>query len=785
MPPLPESSNDDSILNIYKAHGIYPSPSTGKEATTDCPFCGREEKFYINRTSGLFYCQICNAKGNPIEFLRQLHKLAEDGTTEERYQELARERKYLGIQELQSIGFAYNNHRNEWVIPGYSEDDSKLKQLYHWTDYKAKDGKKHLQSTPTFNQCLYGVREFDKTKPDVWLCEGPWDMVALAEILKITKINDEFKFETTGNIDVSLFNNINLIAIPSTTSPIENWLHLLSGKRVYLLLDNDHPYRGKDVNGKESIREPAAWGAYKRIVSKIIENNIKPLGLQYLHWGKNNKEHSYNPNLKHGYDVRDLLSEGFEKPIFNCTKVDERIEALQKRMDNLATLYNYFDAVPPQWIDPTNKPTDKPASKQKEICLNLAPCMSWSELVKQGEKAIIWHDGVDKALSSMVACIASVLIPGTQVWLRLISEPSSGKTILCDAVCVNQNYVSMQCNIRGFFSGMRPTKKQAKEGMIDLGLLAEINGKAFVTKDADPILQSVDRPRIMAEARDLFDGKTNTHFRTGMGKKFPMIRTVWIMCGTSRVRDIDENDLGGRFIDCTLLRGITPKLKSDITRSAIRSMFNQMNKRVNFNDLESLDNPEMLMFKKMTGGYIEHICKNGERLMEQIQENTVKEGYENFEMTIEAIAHFVAKMRTRPGKKDEFIIEELPARLGEQFTRFAMCLALVLNEPYVTRKVLRRVAELAFDTAAGSVYKMTKYLYDNPKGGSQETLWKVVMRKAPDFKELLRFLVRLNAFTNDRYDMSSMDGYGDGTYTLSTELRGICDRVFPYMEHVI
>lgn len=786
MPPLP-TPNDD-IINVFRAHGINPNPSTNGQASTDCPFCGREEKFYINRVSGLFDCKVCGVKGNPIEFLRLLYQVSLDGTTEEQYQELARERKYLGTNELKELGFAFNPNRDEWIVPGFFQENSRggnkfqIKQLYHWTDYKSKDGKKHLQATPTFSHCLYGVREFDDSKPDIWCCEGPWDYLALKEILSITKLNDSFEYEQTGNIESSLYSNINLLAIPSTTVLNEQWLYLLSGKRVFLLLDNDHPKNITDINGKVTRHEPPAWSAYQRIVRKIIDTGVRPQEIKFLYWGKDRKEVNHNPSLKAGYDVRDLLSEGYTKSIFDCTKVEEKIEILERRIKNLSALYDYLQPVLPKWIDPTAKDTDKPASKnKKELSLKLIECEDWNQLIKSWQDAIVWFDGLEKTLAAMLSCIMSTMIPGTQLWMRVIAPPSCGKSVLCDALCTNRNFVTMQSNIRGFFSGMRPTKKSISEGRTDLGLIMEIMNKTFVTKDGDTILQAPDRPRIMAEARDLYDGSTKTHFRTGMGQEYPNIRTTWILCGTPPIKEIGENELGERFIDCEIIRQMTPELEEQIALRAIKNMRNLMKKKANPEDIESFDDESRLIAKKMTGGYIQYLCTKGQNKFNDL----MNKDNPKVDLFIHHLGKFVSYMRARPGKKDEYVKRELSARVSEQLFRLASCMSIVMNQEEINTKVLRRVSEVAYDTAQGSVFTMTYYLYTNPKGATYGRLANLLQRKETDLQDILRYLRRLNAFSFSGDGLQAMNGYGDGMYTLSPELRSICDKVFPYMEHIL
>lgn len=767
---MPTALPETSPLRPFIYHGVNLALNGGGQAIGDCPFCNLR-KLYVNPDSGLWDCKHCALTGNPLGFLRKYHEECMSYTTEEQYKELAQERGYLSTESLVRWGLCWSSLRDEWVIPGYYRDTDELKQLYRYTNYGVKDGKRRLMATPTFAHCLYNVRNYNPDKNDVFITEGPWDAIALEEILRLIKVNEEGGYEITGNESSSLYANSNVLAIPSTNTFIELWAMLMKGKRVFLCLDNDHPKNKEGVYDPTKL--PGTWNAYKRITRLLVEWDIRPSSLFYLAWGHDKKERTHNLSLPSGHDVRDLLKQGYEH---TPETTNERIEAIETRSRNLQELYSYFKPVPTDWIDPDAKPSDKSTGKKKDVGLKVSSCTEWNVLIDAWREALVWHDGLEKTLSCMLACTMSTAFPGTQLWLRVISAPSTGKSVLCDALCVNRDYVTMQSNIRGFFSGMRPTKKDAKEGKTDLGLITEIMGKTFVTKDADPILQAPERPRIMAEARDLYDGGTKTHFRTGMGQEYPTIRTTWIFCGTDRVRDSDENDLGGRFLDCILLKEPTPDLKKSIALCAIKNMRSLMRKKVTEN-IESMDEIHRLVAKKLTGGYIDYLCKNGEKLLDAVMSHDDDE----VDQTIATLAEFVSIMRARPSKQDENPTVELYGRLSEQLFRLAGCLAVVLNKEQIDSVVVRRVTEIAFDTSEGSTLKMTRFLWSKGNtGASYVELQEFLQRKEGQLSELLRFLRRVGAYETFNEQFHGRHVYNESKYKLSDSLHSLCDTVFAY-----
>ena len=58
-------------LNGFKNHGIIFKGTSGNQAYGNCPFCGKENKFYANQENGLWDCKVCGLKGNFLKLRKK------------------------------------------------------------------------------------------------------------------------------------------------------------------------------------------------------------------------------------------------------------------------------------------------------------------------------------------------------------------------------------------------------------------------------------------------------------------------------------------------------------------------------------------------------------------------------------------------------------------------------------------------------------------------------------------------------------------------------------------
>lgn len=285
-------------LRPYAFHGVSFNSTRGKEATAQCPFCSREDKFSVNVNTGEARCLVCQTgsdKGgmNATIFIRKLHELCCDATR--KYAELQQDRKLLYPETLISWEVCQSPITGEWLVPGYGAN-RQLMQLYRYVQ-PSKSQKRKLLPTPTLGHGIHGGNLYDDSRPIVYLCEGPWDGMALWEVLRRTK-HTEQGLAATATEEYSLLKDANVVAMPGTGSvgePLQRWQSYFKDKTVILLFDNDHP-KLNPVNNKYG--EPNGLAATQRAV-KLLQ----AAQMSYQSWGTE----GYDPNLPTGYDVRDIL----------------------------------------------------------------------------------------------------------------------------------------------------------------------------------------------------------------------------------------------------------------------------------------------------------------------------------------------------------------------------------------------------------------------------------------------------------------------------------------------
>lgn len=695
-------------VETFLFHGVDVDYGTNTDqAIATCPFCDKR-KMYINMDNGCWDCKSCGAgakgsgHGNPVGFLKLLH----ESLNGEGLEALAKERKFLSTVTMESWGVGFSNFNHKWYVPGYNAQGS-LCQLYKLTQTPTSN---RLFPTKNLGHQLHGMNLWDDKKSTVYICEGCWDGIALHEILGETKLSDS-GLMATANYNKSLLKDANVIAVPGVNVFNESWCKLLKGKNVVLMYDNDypkkHPKTGTDI-GLQGFK------GMQRVAKYLTETTDTPLSISFLAWGD---AAGYTQEYPDGCDVRDVLAIGKD---------------VKARVKQLAHLLNRIKAVPTDWLTAAGKSKRKSSAGDT---LELKECTDRKTLTNAWKKAMKWTPGLQGALDTMLASIISTNSVGDQLWIKIISPASSGKSVLCEALSVNMDHILAKSTIRGMHSGF-----QTEDRSEDHSLIAEVKGKTLVIKDGDTLLQSPNLAQVLSEMRDVYDRNTRSSYRNTASRAYTGINMTVILCGTNSLRSLDASELGERFLNYSIMDEIDEDLEEDIlwrvANTADRNLLIESD-----GNPEHQQSPEMTEAMQLTGGYINYLKGSALQLLgEVIVTEEVKRQCMMF-------GKFVAYMRARPSsKQDESAEREFAARLVSQHIRLTRCLGAVMNRQEADDEVMNLVRKVALDTAKGKTLDIVNAIAKFPKRGMESTaVAHAVGRTTVETRSLMRFLTRIGA----------------------------------------
>lgn len=715
---MPKVGNDTpAALKTFQTHGVDIDHVEGDtQAKGTCPFCGAE-KFFINTSNGLWDCKVCGQSGNPITFIREVYKLARQ--TRPDYSELLASRKLLDPSTLWEWGVVRSPFTNEWLVPGYDEL-GKLCNLYRYVRI-GNNGrpKMALLAAPGLSHGIHmPAAGLDAGKPDLVICEGPWDAMALWEVMKCAKHTDDGSLAMTGSGASSMLARVNIIASPGCAVFNDTWNKLAAGKTVYLAYDNDHPRTHPQTQARI---EPAGWAGMKRVANVLATAAEPPSAVHCLHWGPGESDH--DPTLPSGYDVRDWLT---------------TMPTIQGRINRLEELWRKVQVIPEDWVGGRSAES----AAKGELTLRTVPCEDWATVQQAWKLAFKWTDGLDRGLACCLAVVLSTETIGEQLWIKLMGPPSSGKTTMVEAIAVAKQYTYSKSTLRGIHSGY----KADKEGSEDFSLIPKIKNKTFIIKDGDTLLQAPNRDQILSELRDFFDGVSRTHYRHGVARDYEGIRATIILCGTGGLRALDASELGARFIDVVIMHGIDTDLEREINRRVAMRALRNVSVIAN-GDPTTRQDPAMTRAKQLTGGYVEYLRRNAQQLLSKVKISEAQ-----LEQVI-GMGEFVAYLRARPSKKQDEVVErEFSSRLVEQFVRLTTCLAAATGAFDLAangsdaQQVIRRIAQCALDTAQGRTMEIVELMYrEGDRGVLPESMAMWTHTTPKEAEKFMRFLRRIKA----------------------------------------
>lgn len=730
------TSTEVDHLRPYADLGLDLSKPFGStQAMGECPFCGKEKKFAVSLADGRWRCYVCAegsdrtaaGGGNVYTFLQKFHSIAPFPA--DKAAQLAKDRKLTGTKSLETWGFRVNPITGDWFVPSYNAD-GKINNLYQYRSPKL-GGKKTLVPLAGLKIGMFGRHTIDPEKPYIDVLEGPWDAMAYFEILRLSKQVDGGKLEITGSESASLYGLTNVIAVPGAANWQDAWAPVVSGKRVSLLFDSDHPKTHAET-GK--VTQPGLDGMKRTSRMILVNSENRPTSVQAISWGLD----GYDPEKPTGYDVRDHLSQK---------------ETYRDRIPLLQTLLDKVQPIPPEWVPGRTDEANHTGSSE----VQLVDCDNWNALVGQWKKALQWSPagtGLDHGLAAMLASIASVRMPDDQLWIQVISPPSTGKTTMAEGCGTCVKYTKEVSSIRGLHSGYMSDA----DGDEDNSLMAQIKDKTLIIKDGDTLLKAPNRDQIMSEMRDAYDTNSATNYRNKIKRDYRGHRFSIIICGTEAMLELDTADLGARYLTVVIMEGIDEKLEMSVNWKRFMQIWSGRAVEAN-GDISTHSDPAKVLARQMTGGYVRFLRENTGELLG----NLVMTGPEqqHFAAEFDRCARFVAHMRSRPSKKQDEVPggREMSSRLMTQLTKLGMCLAVVLNKTKLDDDVMSRVRRVTLDSSRGNSIDIARIIYEKGKEGiSAATLADMLHDSTGRTKSLLGHLKRIKVVETFRPPSNARPG---------------------------
>lgn len=764
---MPKVKELPRFLQSFAFHGVVLSGTEGQVWGT-CIFC-QSEKFSVNASTGGWGCKACTHNGwvipkggsgkglGPETFLYQLWEHTK--VDPKACQKLAENRGFLKPETVSAWGLL-PGPTGEWLVPAWNVK-GELHQLYRYGkvyDVKRKEWHMHLLPTPGIHSDgqvhgLFGPRaepwKDECKKPALYICEAPWDGMALWEMLQRTSMEEGDIFPTLDP-STSLGKKVQVLAVPSCGVWQDAWTALCKDRGVVLLYDNDHPR----TNDQGQVTPPAGWEGMRKLTGYLAaQNGRAPKSVHYLHWGSVDTE-DHNQDLKAGFDVRDLLTGNSPDGYMN--------HSVKARCPALSALFRMTLPASQEWLKGGAKGLKGPSGP------GVLPCTTWAELRRYWLNSTMeWVDELDRALSVALAVAISTEGQGNQVWMILVGPPSSAKTIICQAIGTDEEHCVSESIIKGFHSGWKTDNTGAtNHGMVEL-----IDRKTLITKDGDTLLRAGTRDQIMAQARDLYDGSSSARYLNGQEWVYLGHRMTWLIAATESIRELDDSDLGERLLSCVVVEDMKQSTEEEVGLRVAMQAFEDVTMPVEKGAVK-VDCPELAEAKQRTGGYLQHL-KRSPDLIKEVKVDEVAG------QQCQRLGMLCSFLRPRPARRyREKYQRELSFRLISQLARLARCLAVVLNRESVDAEVMDRVAHVAFSTMRGHTLEIAHYLMaahrEEPGSGLLSKTIAQYLEEGPQLvSRLLYFMKKIGAV-----DLFGK-GRAQGRWRLTDRLIQLYDAVVP------
>ena len=435
-------------------------------------------------------------------------------------------------------------------------------------------------------------------------------------------------------------------------------------------------------------------------------------------------------------------------------------------MNRLEELFKKIDDVPEEWFSQEKRKSNG------SVEIVLKDCDKYEGMIDAWTKALKWTQGLDDALSVMLASVASTGQMGDQLWIKLVGPPGCGKTTLSEAITTNRQYIFPKDTFTGLTSGYATAEDGKNMSMVD-----QLNGKTLLINDGDTLLQASNLGEILSQLRAFYGGNIRAQYKNEMSYDFEGYRTTVILCGTSSLQKLDTSELGERFLDCIVMEGIDLDLEDQVVWSVAEKARRDLNLSTEDSRVDKQQSPEMIEAMARTGGYVGYLREKAGELARGVE----TPHWALYQCT--RLGKFVAYMRARPSKtQDESSEREFGARLTSQMVRLMTFLAVVLNRTTIDSEVLRRTTKVALDTSRGKVLNICRYLLDAEEGRlTLRDLALLTGMEEGETKKLLKFLRAIGALKVSSKKVNGVRGRSSKPrWFLASRFKKLCEEVLNF-----
>ena len=599
----------------------------------DCPFSGKEKKLYVNLETGQWDSKVAGVSGNHYMFMRQFYDWCAGCTSEAELVELGIN-KSLPVVALE--GFVVRNPLDgKFIIPEFSKE-GKITGLGSY--YVGSKGVFRLPLTNVQCNGAHTVKEGDT----VYIAEGEWDYITL-----------RWAIEEIGSAS-------KVVCLPGAGTFKQDWAEYFKGCDVKCCYDNDKA-------GREGEKK-----AYK-----LLKNVAKSIRFR-----------SWEPELKDGFDVRDLFVSILKKRKSKSV-IKSAFMKLNGKFNNELNAELRGEDV--EEVKPTGGEEPNEAQDEKE----LPPTPSAADM----EEVIGKHLKMESYIPLDVmygTCFAN-RIDGDPVWMFLIAPPGGSKTELLMTLNKSEHVeTTTTLTAPALISGIK-----FEEGN-DPSLLVKVNNKMLSIKDFTTILSMPvqSREEVFGVLRDVYDGYVEKYFGTGVKKSYKS--KFGILAGVTPVIDAlsaQHASLGERFLKLRLDRFEHPELEEFKIIKALGNVGAETGMR-----------REMQLFAKSL------LRKPIPKVIPPLPDKHLHE--------LTHLAMLVAHLRgavTKDPYSQEMLcmpVREAGTRLAKQMSKLGKGICVYRDFSEINEYVMKVLRYVAIDTCPDRTYEIVKYLWRVTKGNN-------------------------------------------------------------------